>query len=74
MRSSARPDPFSISIIRRCANAVRIYVQVPDLQAALAKAEGMGAKVVMPITEIPGAVTMALFADPDGNVVGLVKG
>ena len=24
------------------------------------------------ITVIPGMVTMALFADPDGNVVGLV--
>ncbi len=54
--------------------AVRIYVQVDDLQACLSRAERMGAKVVMPITEIPGAVTMALFADPDGNVVGLVKG
>jgi predicted enzyme related to lactoylglutathione lyase len=54
--------------------AVRIYVQVDDLRACLSKAESMGAKVVMPITDIPGAVTMALFADPDGNVVGLAKG
>jgi predicted enzyme related to lactoylglutathione lyase len=27
----------------------------------------------MPVTEIPGMVIMAQFADPEGNVVGLVK-
>ncbi len=26
------------------------------------------------VTVIPDMVTMALFADPDGNVTGLVKG
>jgi predicted enzyme related to lactoylglutathione lyase len=53
---------------------VTVYVQVPDPQAALDRAEQLGGKTVMPVTEIPGAVTMALFADPDGNVVGVVKG
>lgn len=53
---------------------VTIYVQVPDLQATLDQAVAMGGKVVMPPMEIPGAVTMAQFADPDGNVTGLVKG
>lgn len=28
---------------------------------------------IVPTTEIPDMVTFALFADPDGNVVGLVK-
>jgi predicted enzyme related to lactoylglutathione lyase len=50
-----------------------LYVEVPDLQATLDKATSMGAKVVMPPTEIPGAVTMAMFSDQDGNVIGLVK-
>jgi predicted enzyme related to lactoylglutathione lyase len=27
----------------------------------------------MPVTEIPGMVTFAQFADPEGNIVGLVK-
>jgi len=49
-----------------------IYVQVPDLQASLDKAESLGGKTVMPPTEIPGAVTMAMFTDPDGTVVGLI--
>ncbi|HUZ01551.1 MAG TPA: VOC family protein [Thermomicrobiaceae bacterium] len=55
-------------------NRVTIYVQVPDLQAALDKAESLGAKTVMEPTEIPGAVTMAMFTDPEGNVMGIIKG
>jgi predicted enzyme related to lactoylglutathione lyase len=27
----------------------------------------------MPVTEIPNMVTFALFSDPEGNVVGVVK-
>ncbi len=55
-------------------NQVTFYVQVDDLQAYLNKIEGMGGKTVVPVTEIPDMVTFAMFADPEGNVVGLVKG
>jgi predicted enzyme related to lactoylglutathione lyase len=51
-----------------------IYVAVPDLQKTLDQAVSLGGKVVMPPTEIPNVVTFAMFSDPDGNVVGLVKG
>jgi predicted enzyme related to lactoylglutathione lyase len=27
----------------------------------------------MPITEIPGMVTLAMFSDTEGNTIGLVK-
>ncbi len=50
------------------------YVQVEDVQGHLDKAVSMGARVVMPLREIPDMVTYAQFADPDGNVIGLVKG
>ena len=53
---------------------VTVYVQVADLQAALDKAERLGGKTVMPVTEIPGTVTMAQFSDPAGNMIGLIKG
>jgi uncharacterized protein len=53
---------------------VTVYAQVPDLQATLDKAEQLGGKTLMPPTEIPGAVTMAMFADPEGNVMGIIKG
>jgi predicted enzyme related to lactoylglutathione lyase len=53
---------------------VTVYAQVPDLQASIDKAVTLGGKVLMPITEIPGAVTMAMVADPEGNTMGLIKG
>ena len=48
------------------------YVQVPDVQAALDRAVSLGGSVVRPMEVIPGMVTMAVFADPEGNQVGLV--
>jgi hypothetical protein len=33
----------------------------------------MGGKIVMPVTEVPGMVTYAMFSDPEGNMVGIVK-
>jgi predicted enzyme related to lactoylglutathione lyase len=53
-------------------NSVVFYVLVRDCQAALDKAESLGAKTVVPVTEMP-MVTFALFADPQGAVVGVVK-
>jgi predicted enzyme related to lactoylglutathione lyase len=48
------------------------YVDVEDVQAALDKATELGGKtLVRPIT-IP-AGTFAWFADPDGNMIGLMK-
>jgi predicted enzyme related to lactoylglutathione lyase len=49
------------------------YIAVDDPQAYLDKAEAAGGKTVMPVTEIPDMVTFALFSDPEGNTVGLVK-
>ena len=51
---------------------VTFYVRVDDPQAALDKAESLGGKTVMPVTTIPGTVTLAQFADPEGHVVGIV--
>ncbi|MFQ5751804.1 MAG: VOC family protein [bacterium] len=53
---------------------VTFYVEVDDIPAHLSKAESMGGKTVVPETEIPNMVTFALFADPEGHVIGLVKG
>ena len=51
---------------------VTFYVQVPDINAALEKAESMGGKTVMPREEME-MVTFALFSDPEGHMVGLVE-
>jgi predicted enzyme related to lactoylglutathione lyase len=53
---------------------VTFYVQVSDLQAYLDKAEKLGGKTIMPPTEIPGVVTIAMFEDIEGNKIGLLKG
>lgn len=52
---------------------VLFYVAVPDPQATLDQAEARGGKTVLPVSEIPGVVTLAQFLDPDGNVVGIIK-
>jgi predicted enzyme related to lactoylglutathione lyase len=50
---------------------VTVYVEVDDVQTYLDKAVKMGGKVVVPLTTVPGQVTFAHFADPEGNVIGL---
>jgi uncharacterized protein len=53
---------------------VTFYVEVGDLQETLDKGGSLGAKTLVPPTEVPNIVTFAHFADPQGNVIGLVKG
>ena len=52
--------------------SLTFYVSADDPQAVLNKAEQLGGKTVMPVTTIPGMVTLAQFADPEGNIVGVV--
>jgi predicted enzyme related to lactoylglutathione lyase len=49
------------------------YIEVEDPQAYLDRIVAAGGKVVKEVTEVPNMVTFALFSDPQGNVVGLVK-
>jgi uncharacterized protein len=51
---------------------VTFYVEVDDVAASLSKAETLGGSTVMPPMEIP-AGEIALFADPEGHVVGLMR-
>ena len=46
---------------------------VDDPQATLDAIEAAGGRTVMPVTEIPGMVTLAQFQDPAGNMVGIIK-
>jgi uncharacterized protein len=54
-------------------NFITFYVDVTDLEGTLKKAEGLGGRTIMQPSQA-GPVTVALFADPEGNVVGLAKG
>ena len=53
-------------------NYTIFYVDVDDVPAALAKAESLGGKTLVPPVTIPNG-TFAWFADPEGNTVGLWK-
>ena len=50
------------------------YVEVDDLHKSLRRAETLGAKILVPPTPIAGVGATALFADPEGNTVGLFTG
>ena len=55
-------------------NYVMVYVSVDDIQASLDKAASLGAQTLVPPTEIPdGRGSIAVFQDPQGNVIGLHK-
>lgn len=50
-----------------------IYFQVNDIDAALKNATEAGGKVLVRKTAIPNVGHFAMFADPDGIAVGIMK-
>ena len=54
------------------AGHATFYVGVDDPQAALDQIERLGGRTVLAPVRIPEGITFALFADPEGHVVGLV--
>ena len=51
---------------------VKIYVRVDDPDAYLARAKELGGTPLVPPMDLPGDYgRIAIFADPDGNPVGL---
>ncbi|MDQ4069196.1 MAG: VOC family protein [Actinomycetota bacterium] len=51
---------------------VKIYMRVDDLGAYLSRAEQLGGTPLVPPMDLPGDDgRIAIFADPDGNPVGL---
>jgi hypothetical protein len=54
------------------AGHVTFYVHADDPAATLRRIEALGGRVIMPLTEIAPDTTIALFADPEGHVVGLM--
>jgi uncharacterized protein len=52
---------------------VTFYVEVPDVEAALAKAESLGGSRMMGPDKVAEDTEIGLFNDPEGHVVGLVR-
>jgi uncharacterized protein len=56
------------------AGHVTFYVEVPDVEAALAKAESLGGSRVFGPDKVPGTeVELGQFTDPEGHLIGLTK-
>ena len=47
------------------------YVDVPDVEAALAKAEGLGGTRVMGPETVMEGLVIGLFTDPEGHIIGV---
>jgi predicted enzyme related to lactoylglutathione lyase len=47
------------------------YVAVPDVEAALAKAESLGGKRLMGPERAPSGLVVGHFTDPEGNLIGV---
>jgi uncharacterized protein len=53
---------------------VTFYVEVPDVESALAKAEELGGTRTMGPDEVMEGLVIGLFTDPEGHTVGVVNG
>jgi predicted enzyme related to lactoylglutathione lyase len=62
MQTSDRMPPY-----------VTVYVQVDDLDAALAEIAALSGTTLVAPTAINKTASLAMFRDPEGNVVGLLK-
>ena len=51
-----------------------VYVQVPNIDAALSRVITEGGRIALAKTTVPNGPTMAQFFDPAGHLVGLIEG
>ncbi len=52
---------------------VTFYVEVPDVEAALAKAERLGGSRLMGPDKVTERIEIGMFADPEGHVIGVLR-
>jgi len=53
---------------------VTFYVQVPDVEATLAKAEELGGTRTMGPETVMGTMVLGMLTDPEGHGIGLIQG
>lgn len=52
---------------------VTVYIEVPDVEAALAKAESLGGSRMMGPDQVMEGLVIGLFNDPEGHTIGVVN-
>lgn len=76
VRIEEGPHAVSAGIGRRISGflPVTFYIEVDDLEAALRSIAEKGGRTVTSPLRVAPATSLARFADPAGNVIGLVAG
>jgi predicted enzyme related to lactoylglutathione lyase len=77
--SEAVSDPAQYGFVNRMTTSdgtgyeghAVFYIAVPDVEAALAKAESLGGKRRMGPQRAPSGLVVGHFTDPEGNLVGV---
>jgi uncharacterized glyoxalase superfamily protein PhnB len=52
---------------------VTVFVEVPDVEAALSRAEALGGSRMQGPDEVFGGLQMGKFNDPEGRLIGVVS-
>ena len=52
---------------------ITFYVEVPDVEAALAQEQSLGGSRIMGPEKVMEGVEIGLLQDPEGNIVGVIK-
>ncbi|MGH3795013.1 MAG: VOC family protein [Pseudonocardiaceae bacterium] len=55
------------------AGHVTFYIGVPDVEAALVKAESLGGSRMMGPEKVMDRIEVGLFNDPEGHLIGVVN-
>ena len=53
---------------------VTVYVEVPDVEEALSRAESLGGKRLMGPDQVPEGPVIGQFTDPEGHLIGVLQG
>jgi predicted enzyme related to lactoylglutathione lyase len=53
---------------------VTVYVEVPDVEEALARAEALGGSRMMGPDKVMDDLVIGLFTDPEGHTIGVLSG
>src|SRR5262245_56014231 len=54
-------------------NLVQLFIEVDDIDAYIAKAQALGASVIVPRSELPDGDALAIVRDPGGLPFGLYR-
>jgi hypothetical protein len=54
-------------------NGPEVTIEVDDLCAVLGRVVGLGGRILMERSTVPGVGDLAFLADPSGNLVGVIQ-